>query len=117
MGPRGMSLRQGLVRLRAHLARVPEGAQALCIALNWPNRIALFLVRGVQILHLGLRSKGGPKGMSLRQGQVRLGTQVPYVWDGAEALCSALLWLYIIAFHLVRALQILHQGPRSKGGL
>jgi len=43
MGPRGMSLRQGQVRLRAHAARVPEGAQAVCIALNWPYGVALFL--------------------------------------------------------------------------
>jgi len=63
-----MSLRQGQVRLRAHAARVPEGAQAVCIALNWPNRIAFFLVRGLQILHLGLRSKGGPKGYVLEAG-------------------------------------------------
>jgi len=63
-----MSLRQGQVRLGAHAARVPEGAQAVCIALNWPYGIALFLVRGLQILHLGSRSKGGPKGFVLEAG-------------------------------------------------
>jgi len=47
MGPRGMSLRQGQVRLGAHAARVPEGAQAVCIALNWPYGIAFNLVRGL----------------------------------------------------------------------
>ena len=46
-----------------------------------------------------------------------LGAQVPYVWDGAEALCSALIWLYRIAFHLVRGLKNDSLGPRSNGGL
>jgi len=55
--------------------------------------------------------------MSLRQCQVGLGAQVPYVWDGAEALCSALIWHYRIAFHLVRGLQNDSLGPRSNGGL
>jgi len=31
-----MSLRQGKVRLGTHAMHVPEGAQAVCIALNRP---------------------------------------------------------------------------------
>jgi len=73
VGPKNMSLRQGQVRLGTHAARVPEGAQAVCIALNWPYGIALFLVRGLQILQLGPRSKGGPKGYVLEAGQSQAG--------------------------------------------
>jgi len=68
VGPRGMSLRQGQVRLGAHAARIPVGAQTVCIALNRPYKIAFNLVRDLQILYLEHRSKGGPKGYVLEAG-------------------------------------------------
>jgi len=58
----------------------------------------------------------GSRGMSLRQGQEGLGTKVPYVWEGNKALCSALIWLYRIACHLVKGLQNDSLGPSSMGG-
>jgi len=85
-----MSLRQGQVTLGEHAARVPEGAQAVCIALNWPYGIAFNLVRGLQILHLGSRSKVGPKGYVLeakpRQAESTRGART----RGGSRLCVLL---------------------------
>ena len=95
MGPRGMSLRQGQVRLGAHVACVPEGAQAVCIAVNWPYGIAFNLVRGLQILHLGLRRKDGPKGFVLEAGPSQAeGTRSARTGGGPGCVyCSELaLW-------------------------
>jgi len=93
-----MSLRQGQVRLGTHAARVPEGAQAVCIALNWSYGIALFLVTGLQILHLGLRSKGGPKWyvLEVRPSQAR-GTRGARTGGGPGCVyCSELaLWNFL----------------------
>jgi len=95
VGPRGMSLRQGQVRLGAHAARIPVGAQAVCIALNWPYGIAFFLVRGLQILYQEPRSKGGPKGYVLeaRQSQAE-GTRGARTGGGPGCMyCSEMaLW-------------------------
>jgi len=60
-----------------------RGPRLCALLLSGFTKLSGILSRGSKYDYLGPRSKGKQRGMSLRKGQVGLGAQAAYVWEGA----------------------------------